>query len=157
MNINNNGTSEPPNNNNNNGFDANGLTYILTLVFGVVFLVLSVIVACIRLRSSQSRNILNILSGFSPHRHEDTIMEQGLRHHTDTSFEGYPKLLYSQIQKNGSSTSISCSICLGDYKESDMLRLLPDCDHLYHAACVDPWLMLHSTCPICRKSSLSST
>ncbi|TKY45564.1 putative RING-H2 finger protein ATL71 [Spatholobus suberectus] len=107
-------------------------------------------------------NMLNILAGVTPSRHagEEDSAEQGLGlglglHHIDTSFESYPKLLYSQVKKGSSSTtSSSCSICLGDYKESDMLRLLPHCDHLFHLACVDPWLRLHSTCPICRKSSL---
>lgn len=146
------------NNNSNDGSDANGLTYILTFVFGLVFLILTIVVACVRLRMSENRSMLNILSGFPLHHQEDSTMEQGLGRHRDTNFEGHPKLLYSQIQKNigGSSTS-SCSICLGDYKESDMLRLLPNCGHLYHAACVDPWLMLHSNCPICRKSLLPST
>nr|KYP60699.1 Putative RING-H2 finger protein ATL5D [Cajanus cajan] len=105
--------------------------------------------------------MLNILSGIPPSRHapaEDDSAEQGLRlHHIDTSFESYPKLLYSQVEKEkkgSSSLSSSCPICLGDYKETDMLRLLPYCDHLFHLACVDPWLRFHSTCPICRKSSI---
>ncbi|PNX77042.1 RING-H2 finger protein ATL70-like [Trifolium pratense] len=154
--MNNNSTSQPQN---NDDFDANGFTYILTFVFALVFLILTIVVACVRLRMSRGPDMINILSGFPPHRQEDSIMEQGLRRNRDTSFEGYPKMLYSQIEKNilgGSSTS-SCSICLGDYKESDILRLLPDCGHLYHVACVDPWLRLHSTCPICRKPLLASS
>ncbi|KAG4397691.1 hypothetical protein GLYMA_10G195500v4 [Glycine max] len=117
--------------------------------------------ACVRLRMARGPNMLNILAGIPPSRHarsseEDNSAEQGL-HHIDKSFERYPKLLYSQVEKGSSSSSVvssSCSICLGDYKESDTLRLLPHCDHLFHLACVDPWLRLHSTCPICRKSSI---
>ncbi|XP_058742078.1 RING-H2 finger protein ATL70-like [Vicia villosa] len=150
---NNNSTSQPQ----NNSFNANGFPYILTFVFSLVFLILTIVIACVRLRMSQNRSMLNILSGFPLHQ-EDSTMEQGLGGNRDRNFEGHPKLLYSQIQKNigGSSTS-SCSICLGDYEESDMLRLLPNCDHLYHASCIDPWLRLHSNCPICRKSLLPST
>ncbi|CAK8572935.1 unnamed protein product [Lathyrus sativus] len=145
------------NSNGNDGSD-NSLTYILTFVFGLVFLLLTIVVACVRLRMSQNRSMLNILSSFPLHHQEDSTVEQGVGRHRDKSIEGHTKLLYSQIQKNigGSSTS-SCSICLGDYKESDMLRLLPNCGHLYHDACVDPWLRLHSNCPICRKSLLVST
>lgn len=176
--MNNSSSTDSEAKHNNKGFEASEFTYIVTFVFGILFLVLSVVVACVRLRVSRGggggsthHNILAILTGIPsrPSRQDDDeIMEEGLRHRTDTSFEGYPKLLYSQVihQHNkgeGESGSISlcssntsCSICLGDYKESDTLRLLPGCGHLYHLACVDPWLRLHSTCPICRKSPLQT-
>ncbi|KAJ0624340.1 putative transcription factor C2H2 family [Helianthus annuus] len=38
--------------------------------------------------------------------------------------------------------------CLADYKGKDLLRELPDCGHLFHVKCVDPWLRLNPTCPI---------
>lgn len=67
----------------------------------------------------------------------------------------YPKLLYSRAKlRNKDSTASCCSICLADYKDTDMLRLLPDCGHLFHLNCVDAWLRLHPTCPICRTSPL---
>lgn len=46
---------------------------------------------------------------------------------------------------------MQCSICWDDFKMDEMVRKLP-CSHLYHEACIVPWLNLHSTCPICRKS-----
>ncbi|KAJ7971691.1 RING-H2 finger protein [Quillaja saponaria] len=67
----------------------------------------------------------------------------------------YPKLLYSEAKlKKSDSTSTCCSICLADYKSTDMLRLLPDCGHLFHLKCVDPWLRLNPTCPVCRTSPI---
>ncbi|CAN4109438.1 unnamed protein product [Withania somnifera] len=67
----------------------------------------------------------------------------------------YPKLLYSEAKVNHKdSTASCCSICLADYKNKDMLRLLPDCEHLFHLKCVDPWLKLNSSCPVCRTSPL---
>lgn len=51
-----------------------------------------------------------------------------------------------------SISSCCCSICLMDYKESDLLRMLPRCGHLFHVTCVDPWLRMKLTCPVCRKS-----
>ncbi|KAG4983820.1 putative RING-H2 finger protein ATL71 [Glycine soja] len=149
------------NNKENNGFDPSEFTYGVAFVIGLIFLLVSIALACVRLRMARGPNMLNILAGIPPSRHarsseEDNSAEQGL-HQIDKSFERYPKLLYSQVEKGSSSSSVvssSCSICLGDYKESDTLRLLPHCDHLFHLACVDPWLRLHSTCPICRKSSI---
>ncbi|PON84385.1 Zinc finger, RING-H2-type [Trema orientale] len=43
----------------------------------------------------------------------------------------YPELPYSQ--------------------DEDMLLVLPDCAHFYHATCAFQWLQLHPTCPMCRK------
>ncbi|XP_019427146.1 PREDICTED: RING-H2 finger protein ATL70-like [Lupinus angustifolius] len=146
------------NNNVENGFDASGFTYGVAFVVGLIFTILVIAFACVRFRMSQNPNILNVLAGFPPsHRGENLVeMEQGLhQHHIETSFESFPKLLYSEVVQNkgGSNIYSSCSICLGDFKESDMLTLLPGCGHLYHLNCVNPWLRLHSTCPICRKSS----
>ncbi|KAL2324987.1 hypothetical protein Fmac_024045 [Flemingia macrophylla] len=139
-----------------NDFDASGFTYGVAFVIGLVFLLATVAFACVRLRMARDPNMLNILAGMPPSRRaqgEDSA-EQGLGV-IDTSFESYPKLLYSQVDKAASSSvSSSCPICLGDYKETDVLRSLPHCHHLFHLACVDPWLRFHSTCPICRKSSI---
>ncbi|CAK7325182.1 unnamed protein product [Dovyalis caffra] len=80
-----------------------------------------------------------------------TVIELGL---DEATLASYPKLLYSKAKlghKDNDLQSPCCSICLGDYKDSDMLRLLPDCGHVFHLNCVDCWLRLHPTCPICRK------
>ena len=148
----------------NDGLDASGLTYGIAFVIGLIFLLATIAFACMRLRMSQTPNILNIVAGVPPpqivERYIPEAREQG--HHVnvqiDRSYERYPKMPYSEELKNkGGSTILSvCTICLGDYKERDMLRVLPDCGHIFHQACVDPWLMLHSTCPICRKSSVQA-
>lgn len=79
-------------------------------------------------------------------------MERGL---DEATVHSYPKLLYSKFKlQNGNSVVSSCSVCLADYKGTDMLRMLPDCAHVFHAKCVDPWLRMHASCPICRNSPL---
>ncbi|KAE9589801.1 putative transcription factor C2H2 family [Lupinus albus] len=69
--------------------------------------------------------------------------------------ERYPTLQYSKAKycnnNNTSSTCSCCSICLLDYKESDLVRVLSECNHFFHSSCVDPWLIMNLTCPICRK------
>ena len=87
--------------------------------------------------------------------HEDSVtIDIGL---DESTLRSYPKLLYSQAKVHkGDSIASCCSICLADYKESDTLRLLPDCGHVFHRKCVDPWLRLHPTCPMCRNSRAST-
>ncbi|KAK8945633.1 RING-H2 finger protein ATL67 [Platanthera guangdongensis] len=43
-----------------------------------------------------------------------------------------------------------CSICLAEYEDKEMLRIMPACLHNFHLTCIDVWLEMHSTCPICR-------
>lgn len=43
-----------------------------------------------------------------------------------------------------------CSICLAEYEEKEMLRIMPSCHHSFHLACIDVWLQKQATCPICR-------
>ncbi|KAI3935136.1 hypothetical protein MKX01_031403 [Papaver californicum] len=48
----------------------------------------------------------------------------------------------------------TCSICLSEYQPKETLKTLPGCNHCFHADCIDVWLHLKSTCPVCRKSPL---
>ncbi|PWZ39890.1 putative E3 ubiquitin-protein ligase ATL44 [Zea mays] len=44
-----------------------------------------------------------------------------------------------------------CAICLAEFEEGEPTRVLPQCGHAFHAACVDRWLRAHSSCPSCRR------
>ncbi|KAJ7974820.1 RING-H2 finger protein [Quillaja saponaria] len=73
----------------------------------------------------------------------------------ESTLSKYPLLLFSHakvLKKVADSTTCCCSICLTEYKDTDLLRLLPDCDHLFHQNCIDQWLRLHPLCPVCRNS-----
>jgi len=43
-----------------------------------------------------------------------------------------------------------CPICLTEFAAGDEVRVLPQCGHGFHVACVDTWLSSHSSCPSCR-------
>ncbi|XP_003566333.1 RING-H2 finger protein ATL39 [Brachypodium distachyon] len=45
-----------------------------------------------------------------------------------------------------------CAVCIVEFRDGELARLLPRCGHRFHAACVDAWLRLHATCPLCRAS-----
>ncbi|KAJ2706141.1 hypothetical protein FB645_001898 [Coemansia sp. IMI 203386] len=50
-------------------------------------------------------------------------------------------------------TTESCVICLDSYSEKCVVRVLA-CDHVFHAACVDKWLLRRSSrCPLCNSDT----
>ncbi|XP_073989310.1 E3 ubiquitin-protein ligase Iruka isoform X2 [Rhodnius prolixus] len=55
------------------------------------------------------------------------------------------------ITKEQADTNLQCSVCWEDFKIDEPVRKLP-CEHVYHENCIIPWLELHGTCPICRKT-----
>eukprot|EP00246_Nothoceros_aenigmaticus_P015256 TRINITY_DN6253_c0_g2_i1.p1 TRINITY_DN6253_c0_g2~~TRINITY_DN6253_c0_g2_i1.p1 ORF type:complete len:403 (-),score=26.16 TRINITY_DN6253_c0_g2_i1:355-1422(-) len=63
----------------------------------------------------------------------------------------FPTLKYSQ-GVFASRDDALCTVCLGEYEDKEILRLLPRCGHAFHLDCIDAWLRQHTTCPICRIS-----
>ncbi|XP_006661334.2 E3 ubiquitin-protein ligase RING1-like [Oryza brachyantha] len=43
-----------------------------------------------------------------------------------------------------------CAVCLGEFRDGELVRLLPRCAHPFHAPCIDTWLRAHVNCPLCR-------
>ncbi|KAF7639559.1 RING-type domain-containing protein [Meloidogyne graminicola] len=48
-----------------------------------------------------------------------------------------------------------CPVCIDPYKPGDICRQLP-CRHIFHKSCVDPWLLEHRTCPMCKSDILKA-
>lgn len=47
-----------------------------------------------------------------------------------------------------------CSVCLGEFQDGELVRLLPKCGHAFHVPCIDTWLRAHVNCPLCRSDVL---
>ncbi|KAL3641929.1 hypothetical protein CASFOL_012744 [Castilleja foliolosa] len=45
---------------------------------------------------------------------------------------------------------LECAVCLSEFEEEEVVRLLPKCNHAFHIECIDMWFHSHSTCPLCR-------
>ncbi|KAJ6325696.1 hypothetical protein OIU76_012724 [Salix suchowensis] len=136
----------------------NGYAYAIGVSFGVLVLIIIISLAayfCTRGVDSSARTATNQVGSISTD-HDFIVMELGLE---EATLASYPKLLYSKarLEPRGNIDPLPscCSICLGDYKDSDVLRLLPDCGHVFHLKCVDCWIRRHPTCPICRNSCSS--
>ncbi|XP_040858080.1 E3 ubiquitin-protein ligase RNF133 [Ochotona curzoniae] len=50
-----------------------------------------------------------------------------------------------EISPNGDS----CVVCFELYKPNDTIRILT-CKHFFHKNCIDPWILTHGTCPMCK-------
>ncbi|PIM98308.1 hypothetical protein CDL12_29213 [Handroanthus impetiginosus] len=47
-----------------------------------------------------------------------------------------------------------CPICLSEFFETETVKLIPYCSHVFHPRCIDTWLETHLTCPVCRSAQL---
>lgn len=45
----------------------------------------------------------------------------------------------------------SCVVCLSQFEEEELVKMLPPCQHSFHVPCIDRWFQTHSTCPLCRR------
>jgi Ring finger domain len=57
---------------------------------------------------------------------------------------------------------VTCSICVEEFLNNEILIMLPVCQHLYHIKCIKEWLLEQQSefCPICKtkvKNRLAST
>ncbi|ONM19545.1 E3 ubiquitin-protein ligase [Zea mays] len=44
----------------------------------------------------------------------------------------------------------TCPVCLADFDDGEVVRVLPECMHYFHADCIDTWLRGSTSCPMCR-------
>ncbi|XP_074476422.1 RING finger protein 148-like [Sebastes fasciatus] len=42
-----------------------------------------------------------------------------------------------------------CAVCIDSYKAGEVVTVLT-CDHIFHKACIEPWLLERRTCPMCK-------
>ncbi|KAJ9539203.1 hypothetical protein OSB04_031936 [Centaurea solstitialis] len=149
-----------------------GLGYAIAIAFGFLVLLSTLLLAsyiCLRHRhrrrqqqqQPQLQNPTNDTTGviilpnifFVDENNNDNDEDQNAVVGLDQSvINSYPKFPFSKEIGNGMDSI--CSICLCDYKESEMMRMLPDCKHCFHLICVDAWLKMNATCPVCRSSPL---
>lgn len=47
------------------------------------------------------------------------------------------------------SDSHMCAVCIESYKAGEVVTVLT-CDHIFHKACIEPWLLERRTCPMCK-------
>ncbi|TXG50664.1 hypothetical protein EZV62_023188 [Acer yangbiense] len=73
------------------------------------------------------------------------------------TIESYPKTLLGESKRLPKPNDNTCSICLCEYQAKETLRTIPECNHYFHADCIDEWLKMKASCPVCRNSPNEST
>lgn len=146
-----------------------GLGYGIAIAVGILVLITTIMLAsyvCVRVHGqTQIRSAIDVGGTDAATVIHVTVHDQnssaaaaaetipGL---DQATLDSYPKFVYSEEERKKKGDQSCCSICLGDYKDSDLLRMLPDCRHAFHVACIDAWMRMHATCPMCRTSPLPS-
>ncbi|CAA0820471.1 RING/U-box superfamily protein [Striga hermonthica] len=73
------------------------------------------------------------------------------------TIESYPTTILGESRRLPKPSDGTCPICLSDYQPKETLRSIPECNHYFHAECIDEWLKLNRSCPLCRKSPESTS
>lgn len=96
------------------------------------------------------------------HKTEATVIESGLgpaeesvhsHDHSHDDHEGHDHEGHDHSHKETTAAPeedghLGCSICTDDFCTGEDVRVLP-CNHKFHPACVDPWLLnVSGTCPL---------
>ncbi|XP_004299335.1 PREDICTED: NEP1-interacting protein-like 2 isoform X2 [Fragaria vesca subsp. vesca] len=87
---------------------------------------------------------------FANHHHDE--IRDGVVETRGLSRDLLKKLPCHEILGDTKSARVSCcTICLQDLEVGETARTLPLCQHTFHLACVDKWLVRHGSCPLCRQ------
>ncbi|KAJ0254931.1 RING-H2 finger protein ATL68 [Hirschfeldia incana] len=157
-----------------------GLGYSIAIALGFLLLISTIILSSyICCRASRLRFSASAANGDSSFGNHSVIVPRIIFVAEDDDLESavsgnavvggldqpiinsYPKFPYTkgitvaasgdELQGDGDTT---CSICLCEYMEEELLRMMPECKHYFHASCLDAWLKLNGSCPVCRNSPL---
>lgn len=122
---------------------------------GLVFIIGLACFVCNRVRAISNRRHLDVeLSTAVMITPQQALFRNGL---DGPTIESYPKTVLGESCRLPKPNDGTCPICLSEYLPKDTLRTVPECNHYFHAKCIDEWLRLNATCPVCRNTPESSS
>ncbi|XP_047340298.1 putative RING-H2 finger protein ATL21B [Impatiens glandulifera] len=125
---------------------------ILLMSFSIPAIIVFVVLACYKFHNN-SQNINNSvhirLDSITTPPHFSTTTGGGL---DDSTIESYPIVIIGESNVSPGLNNKTCSICLSEFLAKETVRFIPNCTHCFHSDCIDKWLRLNHSCPVCRTS-----
>ncbi|KAK1264319.1 E3 ubiquitin-protein ligase ATL42 [Acorus gramineus] len=128
-----------------------GVNLVMTVIgFGVS--TMFIVFVCTRLICARIQLTASRRSFPSASRADHlTILERGMHGLEPVVVAKFPTKKFGDKYFSSEDDTL-CTVCLSEYQEKDVLRILPYCGHAFHVTCIDMWLQQHATCPVCRIS-----
>lgn len=67
------------------------------------------------------------------------------------TIDTYTKVVLGESKRVPGPNDDTCPICLSEFYPKETLRCIPECQHCFHSDCIDEWLRIKGSCPLCRK------
>ncbi|KAL1360519.1 hypothetical protein AAHE18_04G182700 [Arachis hypogaea] len=121
----------------------------MMLSFFIIILVIRLLhIVILKSRSVENSNTL-LLS-----QNQENIKTMGLPMHVINSYHTFPHVAIANNIVVNNCDATTCCICISDYGKFEILRMMPQCGHYFHRDCLDLWLKVNGSCPLCRDSPL---
>ncbi|KAK1364757.1 RING-H2 finger protein ATL29 [Heracleum sosnowskyi] len=70
-----------------------------------------------------------------------------------TIINTFPTFTYSSVKEyRQAKYGLECAICLLEFEDGHVIRMVKLCCHVFHQDCIDLWFEMHKTCPVCRRN-----
>lgn len=76
---------------------------------------------------------------------QDIGMKNGLPPASKESIDAMPSVKIGEQEEGGGE----CVICLEEWEVGRVVKEMP-CKHRFHQDCIEKWLGIHGSCPVCR-------
>ncbi|KAG2309740.1 hypothetical protein Bca52824_029488 [Brassica carinata] len=134
----------------NHGQLSRGVVAVIISFSIIVAVTLFGICIAIRVYNSPRRGHSAVAAATVPQRPREIMgAARGL---DQSTIETYKKVELGESRRLPGTNGIICPICLSEYASNETIRFMPECDHCFHVECIDVWLKIHGSCPLCRNS-----
>ncbi|GAU28222.1 hypothetical protein TSUD_118290 [Trifolium subterraneum] len=136
-----------------------GLGYGIAIAVSILVLISTIMLAsylCVRIKSHGRHHSFRLESIHQSNTNNSVRPNPFILGLEKPMIEAYPKIILGESRRLPKPNESLCAICLTDYLPKETIRCVPDCQHCFHAECVDEWLRMSATCPLCRNSPVVS-
>ncbi|CAA2994252.1 RING-H2 finger ATL39-like [Olea europaea subsp. europaea] len=128
------------------------ILYLLLFVFAstVMFLLIQCMLTKRRERYAESeQHMLPVVNRQPPPPPPPSPTSTGSQ-----MMEGKKDEIVTNIYIEQEGADRECSICLSEFKDQELFRHHPACNHGFHFECIKTWLDISQTCPLCRRNTV---